>query len=476
MKTMELRCTTPTLTSQDEGLVVEGIVNKPGEMSEVLFSRGKRFREVIAKGAFQKAIDNASNIDYLAEHDTKRILASTSNNSLTIEETDEGVKMTAHIVETSYGKDAYALIKSGIIGHMSFGFRALKSSWSSCDDGIPLRTVEELEIFEVSSLRNPAYVDSSISARGIEEEDIDVPEIKEKKISKIEFRDNDNKGKIEVRGKGNSVDLFFHGYIGNSSWEKWWDEDTTVPQELIAMFDDLKDKDIINVSINSGGGSVFGGVAIYNLLKKLPAKKIVHVDGLAGSIASIIMMAGDEIYVNGAVMLHKPLVQVYGNANDHRKVADTLDILENMLVNIYLTKAKEGVDEKAIKKLLNKDTWMIGSEVSEYFNVIDIQNFDEEEERGNEPVIEDEEKHEEEVVEENNEENEEDIVEEPQENEEGEKEPQDEEEEDNERKDEEEPTNDEKPQEEGLNKEDVQDELKKILEQLNASLYQIEEE
>lgn len=474
---MEFRQLDVNLSSEDEGLKVEGIVNKPGELSEILYSRGKRFREVVSKGAFQKAIDKAEKIDYLAEHDNKRILASTSNGSLTIKETDEGVEMSANIVDTSYGRDAYALIKSGIIGHMSFGFRAIKSKWSSCEDGIPLRTVEELEIFEVSSLRNPAYTDSSISARGIEEEDIEVPtETRENKNQYLELRDGEQEGSIELRSNDNEANLFIHGYIGNSSWEKWWDEDATVPQEITDMFDDLESKEVINISINSGGGSVFGGVTIYNLLKKMPGKKIVNVDGLAGSISSIIMMAGDEIHVNGAVMLHKPLYgNISGNAKQLRKYANELDVFEDMLVDIYLTKAKEGIDAKAIKKLLDKDTWMTGAEASKYFNLVDVQaHVEDTEARGNEKsvgemldehmdkmakVAEDIEKrteeHEEEDIEEVVEDAKENVEDEESEVKEGEV---------------------EEPQNNTMSPEEIKKELEELLAKINSSKYEIEEE
>lgn len=374
---MELREMQVDIYSNDN-LVVEGIVNKPGEVSKVLTSRGKRFREVVKKGVFQKAIDNATNIDYLAGHDTKQILASTSNNTLEIEETDEGVMMRANIVDTSYGRDAYALIKSGIIGHMSFGFKVLKNTWSTCEDGIPLRTIEDLELFEVSSLRNPAYAQSSISARGIEIEDVEVEIVEEQEIRQepiefsMEFREGEEMGKIELRGtEEESADLYLYGAISNSTMDKMFSfEPVVIPQDLLANLERIKDTPVVNIHINSEGGSVFGGVAIYNILKGLKGKKIVHVDGLAASIASVIAMAGDEIYVNGALMVHKPSITVSGNADELKKAAETLDVVQDMILGAYMSKAKEGVTEKDINKLINKSTWLTGLEASKYFNII----------------------------------------------------------------------------------------------------------
>lgn len=374
---MELREMQVDIQSNDN-LVVEGIVNKPGELSKVLYSRGKRFREVVKKGVFQKAIDNATNIDYLAGHDSKQILASTSNGTLEIEETDEGVTMRANIVDTSYGRDAYALIKSGIIGHMSFGFRVKKNTWSTCEDGIPLRTIEDLELFEVSSLRNPAYDQSTISARGIEIEDVEVEIVEEQENRQepiefsMEFRDGEEIGKIEVRGaEEESVDLFLYGAISNSEMEKMFSfEPVVIPQDLLSILDSIKDTPVVNIHINSEGGSVFGGVAIYNILKGLKGKKIVYVDGIAASIASLIAMAGDEIHVNGALMVHKPSVTISGNADELRKMVDTLDVIQDIILGAYMSKAKEGVTEKDINKLINKSTWLTGLEASKYLNVI----------------------------------------------------------------------------------------------------------
>lgn len=446
---MELREMSVSFNSQED-MSVNGIVNKPGEMSEVLYSRGKPFREVIKKGVFQKAINRAKNIDYLAEHDNKRILASTSNGSLVIEETDEGVEMKANIVDTTYGRDAYALIKSGIIGHMSFGFRVIKNSWGVCEDGTPLRTIEDLELFEVSSLRNPAYSQSSISARGIEIEDVEVEVVdnieKRNKVEKYETRDGDKQGSIEIRSTDEkSANIFFRGYIGNSEWEKIFDPEACVPSDIRNSLEALSDKEVLNISINSGGGSVFGGVTIYNLLKKLPAKKIVNVDGLAGSIASVIMMAGDEINVNGAVMVHKPSCRCGGNADDFRKMASELDVIQKMIVDIYMTRAKEGIDEKTINKLVNKETWMTDEEASKYFNIAIPSDMDEEK---RENPLNEETEEEVKVENETQEENKEELAE---------KEVKEE-------------------QEEVVNKEEILADLKALMNKIDSSKYPIEEE
>lgn len=186
-----------------ETLTVSGYVNKTEQLSEVLGS-SKRFVEKIAKGAFDRAIKNAKEIHFLAEHDNKKILASTRNNSLSLREDSQGLFMEATIAPTTYGSDYYQLIKSGILKNLSFGFRTIEESWKQGMNGIHERTIEELELFEVSVVRDPAYSQSTIQARGIDlVEDIKIPnfENEKEKLNKMkqEFRYNTSKNEIEIR-------------------------------------------------------------------------------------------------------------------------------------------------------------------------------------------------------------------------------------------------------------------------------------
>lgn len=192
---MELRNSQVSLNS-DGDLVVSGYVNKPGTLSEVLGSV-KKFRERIQPGAFKRALQNRSQeIDFLAEHDPKQVLASTRNDSLTIREDVDGLYMEARMTNTSYGKDYFILIKDKLISSMSFGFRSLKDSWS-LENGVNIRTVEELELYEISAVKNPAYTQSSIAARNIDlVEDIDVPTLEQ---SKTERGNSNMEMKMEKR-------------------------------------------------------------------------------------------------------------------------------------------------------------------------------------------------------------------------------------------------------------------------------------
>lgn len=164
----------------NDSLVVEGYVNETNKWSLPMRSKKGPFIETIVPGAFKKALKRNTDIHFLAEHDSKKILSSTRNNSLTLSEDEKGLKMKATISKTSYGKDYYQLIKDGILGNMSFGFRVIKDSWVQNSKGVLERSISDLDLFEVSVVTNPAYPTSSISARGLDlVEEVDVPEIKE---------------------------------------------------------------------------------------------------------------------------------------------------------------------------------------------------------------------------------------------------------------------------------------------------------
>jgi HK97 family phage prohead protease len=174
------------MTTNDDGtLHVEGYVNETNQYSNML-GREQKFREVIKPGVWTRAIEKAKEIHFYAEHDKNKILASTRNGSLELREDDKGLYMSATISPTSWGKDYYQLIKDGILSNMSFGFRSLKDSWRNMGDYFE-RTVQELELFEVSVVRDPAYAASSISARGIDLVEDEVP-TEELNVRSIEIR------------------------------------------------------------------------------------------------------------------------------------------------------------------------------------------------------------------------------------------------------------------------------------------------
>ncbi|MEQ1678662.1 MAG: head maturation protease, ClpP-related, partial [Chitinophagaceae bacterium] len=115
----------------------------------------------------------------------------------------------------------------------------------------------------------------------------------------------------------------------------------------------------IDVRINSGGGDVFDGFAIYNALRQSPSVINTYDDGIAGSMGSIIFQAGQKRYISkiGQVMTHKPSAGGYGNSDEMRKKADLLDSVEDMMCSIYVASTGKTKDECKTKFLNGKDNW-----------------------------------------------------------------------------------------------------------------------
>lgn len=114
----------------------------------------------------------------------------------------------------------------------------------------------------------------------------------------------------------------------------------------------------IHVRVNSPGGDVFDGITIANALKAHPANVIVHIDGLAASIASIIALAGDEVRMaeNAFLMIHNPWTFAIGNAADFRKTADTLDTISGALIDTYVKKT--GASRADVIAWMDEETWL----------------------------------------------------------------------------------------------------------------------
>jgi ATP-dependent protease ClpP protease subunit len=142
--------------------------------------------------------------------------------------------------------------------------------------------------------------------------------------------------------------------------QDWWGDGSMISakqfsEELKKIPDTVN---TINVRINSPGGDVFDGIAIYNRLKQHKAKKVIHIDGLAASIASIIALAGDEIIMGeGALfMIHLPWTMAAGNRMDFDNTVNRLMDVEEQMIGIYAKKTK--LDRSEIRSMLEKETWL----------------------------------------------------------------------------------------------------------------------
>ena len=113
----------------------------------------------------------------------------------------------------------------------------------------------------------------------------------------------------------------------------------------------------IHLRINSPGGSVVEGTAIYNALRRHQGGLTVHIDALAASMASVIAMAGAPVYIadNALLMIHNPWTISAGDSEQLRKEADLLDKLKSTLVNAYTRKT--GIEQDQVAEMMNAETW-----------------------------------------------------------------------------------------------------------------------
>ena len=124
----------------------------------------------------------------------------------------------------------------------------------------------------------------------------------------------------------------------------------------------IEGQDEVTLILNSPGGSILEGFAIYNILADFDGKIVAKID-LAASMMSVIAMAADEIEMksdSSMMMIHKPWSGGVGESQDLRKIADTLDKLEDMIVSIYMTKAK--IKEPELREMLANETYLSGKD------------------------------------------------------------------------------------------------------------------
>jgi HK97 family phage prohead protease len=127
------------------------------------------FREKVAPGAFNRAINEKQDIRFLVNHNPDNLLGRTASGTLAIAQDDRGVTFACDMPDTQLGRDTYTLIKRGDLSQCSFGFIVNKESVAYGDDGSATRTIEDLDCFDLSTVAFPAYPTTSVTARSLEE-------------------------------------------------------------------------------------------------------------------------------------------------------------------------------------------------------------------------------------------------------------------------------------------------------------------
>jgi ATP-dependent protease ClpP protease subunit len=137
---------------------------------------------------------------------------------------------------------------------------------------------------------------------------------------------------------------------------------------------DLKDEDRLTVVINSPGGSVIEGWGIYNQLKSLNNPVDVRIEGLAASIASLIALAGDTVKMSevGSFMIHRASTQIEGNQEDLKKSVETLNTIDETLINVYMAATNES--REVVEEWMDQEKWFTPEKALEVGFVDEIIN------------------------------------------------------------------------------------------------------
>lgn len=164
------------------------------------------------------------------------------------------------------------------------------------------------------------------------------------------------------------AELYIYGTIESASW----DDDAITVNAVKESLDSIDNEKPLTIYINSDGGEINAGIAISHIIQRYKGPTKAVIDGWACSVASVIFFSADECVVpeDSYLMIHKPWVLTYGDAEELRTQANTLDVLQAGIETVYRKAAKEGVTEEIIHEMVEKETWFNGVEAEKYFNVI----------------------------------------------------------------------------------------------------------
>lgn len=167
-----------------------------------------------------------------------------------------------------------------------------------------------------------------------------------------------------------SLDIYIYGDIVSNEWMAY--NEDQYPDAIKTFLVEANGRDI-NVHINSGGGAVFAGIAIYNMLKNYDGNVTTYVDGVAASIASVIALAGDKTIMRpgSALMIHKPMYCLLGmyNSEELQKAAIDLDEVQKCIMDVYAKNITEKTTLKEVEAMVNKETWLPFEEATKIFNI-----------------------------------------------------------------------------------------------------------
>jgi ATP-dependent Clp protease, protease subunit len=163
--------------------------------------------------------------------------------------------------------------------------------------------------------------------------------------------------KWQVRAGAEEAEVWIYDEIG----ENWWGEGISAKGFIDELNGLPSTVATIRVRLNSPGGDVFEGFAIYQALMRHRARVVIEIDALAASAASVVAMAGDTIRMadTSLVMVHDPWSYCLGSAEEMRAMAELLDQVTDSCLNAYAR--RPGVDRETIREAMRAETWYTAS-------------------------------------------------------------------------------------------------------------------
>lgn len=181
----------------------------------------------------------------------------------------------------------------------------------------------------------------------------------------------------------NELSLYIYDDVTDERYDWWTGTENESNSRYIAdRLAEHPTAEKINVYINSYGGDVKEGVAIYSLLKRCSARVFTFIDGFACSVASLIAMVGDEITIgeNAMMMIHHAWWPVCGNPSELRKSADDLENIDKSATDTYLKRSGGKLTPEKLSELLDAETWLNAEQCIEYGLADKIAGREEDEE------------------------------------------------------------------------------------------------
>ena len=166
-------------------------------------------------------------------------------------------------------------------------------------------------------------------------------------------------GNIDIKAEeDNTAEILLYDFIGFD----WWTQDGIDAKTFAQEIAGLGKLNELRVRINSPGGDVFDGFAMYNILATLEYPVTVTVDNIAASAASIIAMAGDTVkmHATSQLMIHDAWMGLIGNEQDMREAADVLGKLDGQIADVYALRGNKPASH--YRELMNKDTYLTPDE------------------------------------------------------------------------------------------------------------------